>query len=82
MVAHHPGIAGRKLATSWSASTAATAMSVGTPTAASAPDMPTDDTAVLPPGIGTSDANVDTMMLSESNVQKLIEPPNAAMQAA
>ena len=44
-------------------------MSVGTPTAASAPDMPTDDTAVLPPGIGTSDASVETMMLSDSSVQ-------------
>ena len=30
-----------------------------TPTAASAPDMPTDETAVLPPGIGTSDAIVE-----------------------
>ncbi len=39
--------------------------------------MPTDDTAVLPPGIGTSDASVEMMMLSDSSVQKLIDPPNA-----
>src|SRR6478609_4793132 len=70
-----------KLVTSWSASTAATAMSVGTPTAASAPDMPTDDTAVFPPGIGTSDASVEMMMLSDRSVQKLIDPPNAWMHA-
>src|SRR5262249_10339531 len=80
-VADQPGAAGMKLATSWSASTAATAISVGTPTAASAPDRPTDDTAVLPRGIGTSDASVDTMMLSDISVQKLIEPPNALMHA-
>ena len=30
---------------------------------------PTDDTAVPPPGIGTSDAIVDTKMLIASNVQ-------------
>ena len=42
--------------------------------------MPTDDTAVFPPGIGTSDASVEMMMLSDSSVQKLIEPPKASMQ--
>jgi hypothetical protein len=82
LVAHQPGTAGRKLLTSWSASTAATAMLVGTPTATNAPDIPTDETAVLPPGTGTSEASVEMMMFSASSVQKLIDQPNAAMQAA
>ena len=68
-MAHQPGTAGMKFATSWLASTAATATSVETPTATSAPDMPTDDTAVPPPGIGTSDAIVEMKMLIASSVQ-------------
>src|ERR1700704_164007 len=71
-----------KLATSWFASTAATATSFGIPTATSAPDIPTDDTAVPPPGIGTNDAIVETKMLIESSVQKFTDPPNAAMHAS
>ena len=58
------------------------ALAVFSPAATSAPDIPTDDTAVFPPGIGTSDAIVEMKMFRESSVQKLIEPPNAAMQAA
>jgi hypothetical protein len=36
--------------------------------------MPTDETAVLPPGTGISDAMVEMKMLSESSVQKLMLP--------
>src|SRR3954454_8361194 len=60
---------------------AATAASIGTPAAASAPDIPTDDTAAPPPGIGTSPASVPMTMLSDVNPQKLTDAPNALMQA-
>src|SRR4051812_36574715 len=60
---------------------AATAASMGTPAAASAPDIPTDDTAAPPPGIGTSEASVPMTMLSDVNPQKLTDAPNALMQA-
>src|SRR4051794_21552297 len=61
---------------------AATAIDSGTPAATRKPDRPTDDTAVPPPGIGISEAIVDTKMLAASSVQKEMCPPKATMQAS
>ena len=56
-------------------------MSVGTPHKPSAPVKPSADTAVPPPGIGTSEAIVPMNMFIDSKVQKLRLPPIADKQA-
>ena len=81
-MANQPGIAGRYVTASWWVSTAADAAAAGTPNAVIMPARPTADTAVPPPGIGTSDAITEMPMFSASSVQKLIDAPNASRHAS